>query len=75
MATDTPNLTVTTDPVASAAPAVDDPLWFKDAVIYHAHIKSFFDSNNDGIGDFCGITEKLDYLQEIGRASCRERVL
>jgi maltose alpha-D-glucosyltransferase / alpha-amylase len=67
VATDTPNLTITTDPVASApSAAADDPLWFKDAVIYHAHVKSFFDSNNDGIGDFRGITEKLDYLQGLG---------
>ena len=34
----------------------DDPLWYKDAVIYQAHVKSFFDSNNDGIGDFPGLT-------------------
>ena len=66
MATDTPNLTVSTDPVASAASAADDPLWFKDAVIYHAHVKSFFDSNGDGIGDFRGLTEKLDYLHGLG---------
>ncbi len=44
----------------------DDPLWYKDAVIYQAHVKSFFDSNNDGIGDFPGLTQKLDYLQSLG---------
>ena len=44
----------------------DDPLWYKDAVIYEAHVKAFFDSNNDGIGDFVGLTEKLDYLQDLG---------
>jgi maltose alpha-D-glucosyltransferase/alpha-amylase len=67
VATDTPNLTITTDPVTTAQSAADDdPLWYKDAVIYHAHVKSFFDSNNDGIGDFRGITEKLDYLQGLG---------
>src|SRR6185503_5857381 len=67
VATDTPNLTLTTDPVTPApSAAADDPLWFKDAVIYHAHVKSFFDSNSDGIGDFRGITEKLDYLQGLG---------
>jgi maltose alpha-D-glucosyltransferase/alpha-amylase len=60
-------LTVTTDPVTPApSAAADDPLWFKDAVIYHAHVKSFFDSNNDGLGDFRGITEKLDYLHGLG---------
>jgi maltose alpha-D-glucosyltransferase/alpha-amylase len=44
----------------------DDPLWFKDAVIYQLHVKAFFDSNQDGIGDFRGLTEKLDYIQELG---------
>jgi hypothetical protein len=49
------------------APAlVDDPLWYKDAVIYEARVRSFYDSNGDGIGDFKGMTEKLDYLQELG---------
>ncbi len=41
-------------------------LWYKDAVIYEVHVKSFYDSNNDGIGDFPGLIEKLDYLQELG---------
>ncbi len=40
--------------------------WFKDAVIYEAHVRAFFDSNNDGIGDFAGLTSKLDYLQGLG---------
>jgi maltose alpha-D-glucosyltransferase / alpha-amylase len=40
--------------------------WYKDAIIYELHIKSFYDSNNDGIGDFAGLTEKLDYLQDLG---------
>ena len=44
-----------------------DPLWYKDAVIYQLHVKSFFDSNNDGIGDFPGLTAKLDYIAESGR--------
>ncbi len=39
-----------------------DELWFKDAIIYQLHVKAFADSNNDGIGDFAGLTEKLDYL-------------
>jgi len=43
-----------------------DPLWYKDAVIYELHVKSFFDSNHDGIGDFRGLTSKLDYLQNLG---------
>ncbi len=44
----------------------DDPLWYKDAIIYEVHVKAFFDSNDDGIGDFKGLTEKLDYLQDLG---------
>jgi maltose alpha-D-glucosyltransferase/alpha-amylase len=43
-----------------------DPLWFKDAIIYETHVKAFFDSNDDGIGDFKGLTLKLDYLQSLG---------
>jgi len=44
----------------------DDPLWFKDAIIYELHVRAFFDSHGDGIGDFRGLTEKLDYLQDLG---------
>ena len=44
-----------------------DPLWYKDAVIYQLHIKSFFDANDDGIGDFSGLNAKLDYIAESGR--------
>ena len=48
-------------------PGVDqDPFWYKDAVIYQLHVKSFYDGNADGIGDFKGLTEKLDYLQDLG---------
>ncbi|MBD9579112.1 maltose alpha-D-glucosyltransferase [Pseudomonas sp. PDM23] len=47
-------------------PFLDDPLWYKDAVIYQLHVKSFFDANNDGIGDFRGLIEKLDYIAELG---------
>jgi len=43
-----------------------DPLWYQDAVIYELHVRSFFDSDGDGIGDFRGLTEKLDYLQDLG---------
>ncbi len=42
------------------------PLWYKDAVIYELPVKAFADSDGDGIGDFPGLTEKLDYLQELG---------
>ncbi len=44
----------------------DDPLWYKDAVIYQLHIKSFFDANNDGIGDLAGLNAKLDYVASLG---------
>ncbi len=40
--------------------------WYKDAIIYELHIKAFFDGNNDGYGDFVGLTQKLDYLQDLG---------
>jgi len=64
---DTPTLTIPVDAVTPAASAAeDDPLWFKDAIIYQAHVKSFFDANNDGIGDFPGLTQKLDYLENLG---------
>jgi maltose alpha-D-glucosyltransferase / alpha-amylase len=43
-----------------------DPLWYKDAVFYQLHVKSFFDSNADGMGDFVGLTSKLDYLEALG---------
>ena len=49
------------------APALgDDPLWYKDAVIYEVHVRAFRDSNADGVGDFRGLTEKLDYLRDLG---------
>jgi maltose alpha-D-glucosyltransferase/alpha-amylase len=44
----------------------DDPLWYRDAIIYELHVKAFHDSNGDGIGDFRGLTEKLDYVQALG---------
>src|ERR1700760_192701 len=43
-----------------------DPLWFKKAVFYEIHIRGFADGNDDGAGDFRGLTEKLDYLQWLG---------
>jgi maltose alpha-D-glucosyltransferase/alpha-amylase len=67
MASDTTSLTLPTDAAAPAAAGHDDdPLWYKDAIIYQAHVKSYFDYNNDGIGDFQGMTQKLDYLQGLG---------
>ena len=44
----------------------NDPLWYKDAIIYQVHVKSFCDANGDGIGDFEGLTQKLDYIRELG---------
>ncbi|NBC32886.1 MAG: maltose alpha-D-glucosyltransferase [Alphaproteobacteria bacterium] len=43
-----------------------DPLWYKDAVIYQLHVKAYRDSNGDGIGDLRGLTEQLDYIQDLG---------
>jgi maltose alpha-D-glucosyltransferase / alpha-amylase len=47
-------------------PRSADPLWYKDAVFYQLHVKSFADSNGDGIGDFVGLTSKLDHLAALG---------
>lgn len=44
----------------------DDPLWYRDAVIYQLNVKAFYDSNGDGMGDFKGVTAKLDYVKELG---------
>ncbi|MDQ6608347.1 MAG: maltose alpha-D-glucosyltransferase, partial [Bacteroidota bacterium] len=53
--------------MANKKEIIDDTLhWYKDAVIYELHIKAFFDSNGDGVGDFGGLLQKLDYLQELG---------
>ncbi|CAN5905384.1 maltose alpha-D-glucosyltransferase [soil metagenome] len=43
-----------------------DPLWYKDAIIYHLHVKAFFDSDNNGIGDFKGLTQRLEYIRDLG---------
>ncbi|MGN6285483.1 MAG: maltose alpha-D-glucosyltransferase [Afipia sp.] len=53
-------------PIRETQSTGSDELWYKDAIIYQLHVKAFADSNNDGIGDFIGLTEKLDYLQELG---------
>ncbi len=47
-------------------PTAEDPQWYKDAVIYQVHVKSFFDANNDGMGDFPGLIQKLDYIAGLG---------
>jgi len=46
--------------------AAQDGLWYKDAVIYQVHVRAFYDSSGDGNGDFRGLAQKLDYLQELG---------
>ncbi len=47
-------------------PPAGDPLWYRDAIIYEVHVRAFYDSDGDGIGDFRGLTEKLDYIQDLG---------
>ena len=44
----------------------NDPLWYKDAIIYEVPVRAYYDSNGDGIGDFRGLTQKLDYLRDLG---------
>jgi maltose alpha-D-glucosyltransferase / alpha-amylase len=53
-------------PPAGEPARLDDPQWYKDAIVYQLHVKAFYDSNGDGIGDFPGLTEKLDYIKELG---------
>ena len=53
-------------PDIASPQTVDDGLWFKDAIIYQLHVKAFRDSNGDGVGDFAGLTERLDYLRDLG---------
>jgi maltose alpha-D-glucosyltransferase/alpha-amylase len=43
-----------------------DPLWYRDAIIYEAHVRAFYDSDGDGAGDFRGLTQKLEYLHDLG---------
>lgn len=45
---------------------IEDDLWYKDAVFYELHVRTFYDSSGDGIGDFKGLTQKLDYIQSLG---------
>src|SRR6188508_3037256 len=47
-------------------PLKSDTLWFKDAIIYEISVRAFYDSNGDGIGDFQGLIQKLDYLEDLG---------
>jgi maltose alpha-D-glucosyltransferase/alpha-amylase len=54
------------DTLRRAAAAGGDPLWYKDAVLYEVHVRAFADSDGDGMGDFRGLTGKLDYLRDLG---------
>src|SRR5229473_2942891 len=54
------------DPAALSGLQPHDALWHKDAVVYELHVRAFFDSNNDGVGDFLGLAEKLDYIRDLG---------
>ncbi len=59
-----PNLGCMTDHPSRLSGA--DPEWYRDATIYETHVRAFKDSNGDGIGDFPGLTSKLDYIQQLG---------
>src|SRR5262249_1937049 len=61
-------MNILTDIDVRAAVSSND-LWYKDAILYQLHVKAFVDGNNDGVGDFAGLTSKLDYLQELGIAA------
>ena len=50
----------------ATTPRMQDTLWFKDAIIYELHVRSFYDSTGDGVGDFRGLCEKLGYFEELG---------
>jgi maltose alpha-D-glucosyltransferase/alpha-amylase len=54
------------EPSSTSSSSTPAPLWYREAVIYQAHVKSFYDSNGDGIGDLAGLTLKLDYLADLG---------
>ena len=53
-------------PSETQRPSATHPLWYKQGVIYQAHVRSFYDSDGNGIGDFRGLTQKLDYIQDLG---------
>jgi maltose alpha-D-glucosyltransferase/alpha-amylase len=53
-------------PTEVAASTTHEAQWYKDAIIYQLHVRAFYDSDGDGIGDFAGLTQKLDYLQDLG---------
>ena len=53
---------------SEAQPAIDRALtdWYKDSVVYQLHVKAFLDSTGDGIGDFLGLRQRLDYIESLG---------
>ncbi|MFB3915403.1 MAG: maltose alpha-D-glucosyltransferase [Terriglobales bacterium] len=53
-------------PVSARQTLKDAPTWYKDAIIYELHVRAFYDSVTDGIGDFAGLTQKLDYIESLG---------
>jgi maltose alpha-D-glucosyltransferase/alpha-amylase len=64
-------MAIPAEKAASPTPSAvsDEPLWYKDAIIYQVHVRSFADGNGDGIGDFQGLIGKLDYIEQLG-ATC-----
>ncbi|MDQ1091831.1 maltose alpha-D-glucosyltransferase/alpha-amylase [Xanthomonas sacchari] len=60
------NVALTSSPPLEPRAPAGDARWYKDAIIYQVHVKSFFDSNDDGIGDFPGLISKLDYIADLG---------
>ena len=68
MDTNTPeaDLSMTTQRRTKSRAITTPTGWYKDAVIYELHVRAFFDGNGDGKGDFAGLTQKLDYLQDLG---------
>ena len=57
---------LTPSTIAQTAAPKESATWYKDAIIYEVHVRAFFDSVTDGIGDFGGLTKKLDYLEDLG---------
>ena len=53
-------------PPRKVSALADDPLWYKDAIVYQLHVKSYQDSSDDGFGDFAGLTSRLDYIASLG---------
>ncbi|UUX95101.1 maltose alpha-D-glucosyltransferase [Aquabacterium sp. J223] len=61
-----PTPTLADADAGATTPVTDAALWYQDAVIYQLNVKAFFDSNDDGVGDFNGVTAKLDYVKDLG---------